>query len=96
MAKITKNDVMHLASLSKLSLSDSEAESLQSELEVILKYVAQLSELNTEGVDPTYQVNGLSSVWRKDELGQQTVQPETLLALAPEQDNKQIKIPKVL
>jgi aspartyl-tRNA(Asn)/glutamyl-tRNA(Gln) amidotransferase subunit C len=96
MTQISLADVQHLAQLSSLQLSDNEATDLQVDIQNILKYVEQLSSLNTEGVDPSYQVTGLSNVWRDDVVIDYGVTRETLLALAPESADNQIKVPKVL
>jgi aspartyl-tRNA(Asn)/glutamyl-tRNA(Gln) amidotransferase subunit C len=96
MTQISLADVQHLAQLSSLQLSDDEATDLQVDIQNILKYVEQLSSLNTEGVDPSYQVTGLSNVWRNDEVIDYGVTREALLALAPESTDNQIKVPKVL
>ena len=95
MTTITINDVQRLASLSSLHLSDSEVQALQGDLERISKYIEQLGELDTRGVEPTYQVTGLENVWRDDEVVSD-VGRDALLALAPDQQNKQVKVPKVL
>ena len=95
MTTITINDVQRLASLSSLHLSDDEAQALQGDLERIIKYIEQLGELDTTGVDPTYQVTGLENVWRDDEVVSD-VGRDALLALAPDQQNNQVKVPKVL
>ena len=95
MTTITINDVQRLASLSSLQLSDSEVQALQGDLERIIKYIEQLGELDTTGVEPTYQVTGLENVWRDDEVVSD-VGRDALLALAPDQQNNQVKVPKVL
>jgi aspartyl-tRNA(Asn)/glutamyl-tRNA(Gln) amidotransferase subunit C len=78
-----------------LHLSDSEVQALQGDLERIIKYIEQLGELDTTGVEPTYQVTGLENVWRDDEVVSD-VGRDALLALAPDQQNNQVKVPKVL
>lgn len=96
MTQISIDEVHHLAQLSSLQLDDTEAEALRVDLGNILGYIEQLSELNTDGVEPTYQVTGLSNVWREDTVDDYGVSRESLLALAPEADQNQIKVPKVL
>lgn len=96
MTQITLTDVQRLARLSSLQLDDSEAESLRVDLENILGYIQQLSELDTEGVEPTYQVTDLQNVWRSDEVDDYGITQEQLLALAPAAEKDQIKVPKVL
>lgn len=95
MTTITMDDVQHLADLSSLHLADDEAAALQGDLERIIKYIEQLSELDTTGVEPTYQVTGLENVWR-DDVVVTDVGRDALLAIAPDQQNHQVKVPKVL
>jgi aspartyl-tRNA(Asn)/glutamyl-tRNA(Gln) amidotransferase subunit C len=96
MTQITQDDVHHVAQLSSLQLEDSEVEFLRSDLENILGYIEQLSELDTSGVEPTYQVTDLTNVWRDDVVDDYGVSRSDLLALAPDSEGHQIKVPKVL
>ena len=96
MSTITTDDVRHLAQLSNLQLSDQELDSLRGDLSNILDYITQLDELDTDGVEPTYQVTGLENVWRDDVVDDGGVSADQLLALAPEQENHSVKVPKVL
>jgi aspartyl-tRNA(Asn)/glutamyl-tRNA(Gln) amidotransferase subunit C len=96
MTQITRDDVLHLAQLSSLELNDSEIDGLQTDISNILGYIDQLSQLDTTGVDPTYQVTGLENVWRDDTVIDYGISREDLLALAPESADNQIKVPKVL
>lgn len=93
---VTRDDVLHLAQLSSLQLSDDEVDALQADLGNILGYIAQLDELDTSGVEPTYQVTDLENVWRDDVVQQHAADREKLLALAPDTADNQIKVPKVL
>jgi aspartyl-tRNA(Asn)/glutamyl-tRNA(Gln) amidotransferase subunit C len=96
MTQISRNDVQHLAQLSSLHLSDGELDGLQADLSNILQYVEQLGELDTAGVEPTYQVTDLENVWRDDTVIDDGVSREQLLALAPDMAVNQVKVPKVL
>lgn len=96
MTQISRDDVHYLAQLSNLQLSDDEVSSLQVDLENILGYIQQLAELDTTGVDPTYQVTDLENVWREDEVDNYGIGRDELLALAPAAEVQQIKVPKVL
>lgn len=96
MTKISRDDVQHLAQLSSLQLADDEIESLQEDIGNILGYVAQLSELNTDGVEPTYQVTDLKNVWRDDTVIDYGISRDQLLALAPDATSDSVKVPKVL
>ena len=94
--KIKREDILHLAELSNFSLSDSEIESLGTDLENIINYISELDNLDTDGVEPTYQVFEMENVWRADEIKAQEADREQLLALTAEQSEHQIKVPKVL
>jgi aspartyl-tRNA(Asn)/glutamyl-tRNA(Gln) amidotransferase subunit C len=96
MTQISRDDVLHLAQLSSLQLSDDEVTDLQTDIGNILNYVEQLSELDTHGVEPTYQVTDLSNVWRNDTVIDYGISRESLLSLAPAQSSNQVKVPKVL
>lgn len=94
--EINCDTIKHLADLSNFSVSDTESKSLEKDLSEILKYISQLEEINVEDVEPTYQVFEMENVWRNDEILEQDATREELLALAQEQKDNQIKVPKVL
>lgn len=96
MTVISRDDVQHLAQLSSLQLTDEELISLQTDIGNILGYIEQLGELDTTGVEPTYQVTGLENVWRDDSVVKSGVTREQLLALSTESASHQVKVPKVL
>ena len=96
MSTITNDDVRHLAQLSSLQMPDAEVESLRADIEGIINYINQLDELDTDGVELTYQVTGLQNVWRDDEIIDSSVSRQQLLALAAEQSDNCVKVPKVL
>ena len=95
-AAISRDDVVHLAQLSNLQLADGEIEALQTDMVNILEYVQQLSELDTSGVEPTYQVTDLENIYRDDVVVKASADRGALLALSPDQADNQIKVPKVL
>ncbi len=72
---LTKEQVQHLAKLSRLELSEAEVEKFQGQLSAILAYVDKLKEVDTSGIEPTAQVTGLENIARADEadtFGEQT------------------------
>ena len=93
---ITREDVLHLAKLSSISLSEEQVEPLMKDLDGIVNYFSQLDELNTDGVEPTYQCFEMENVWREDEIEEFEANREDLLALTVESEDNQIKVPKVL
>lgn len=96
MTQISRDDVLHLAQLSKLELDDAEIDGLRTDISNILGYVQQLNQLDTTGVEPTYQTTGLSNVWREDLVINYGISREELLARSPEVVDFQAKVPKVL
>lgn len=96
MTTISRDDVQHLARLSSLQLGDDEVDGLVTDIKNILRYIERLGELDTSNVEPTYQVTGLENVWRADEIIDDKISREQLLALAPESQNNSVKVPKVL
>lgn len=93
---ITREDVLHLAKLSNISLSEDQIEPLMKDLDNIVGYISQLDELDTEGVEPTYQCFDMKNVWREDVIKDFEASREDLLELTVESEDNQIKVPKVL
>ncbi len=96
MSKLSRDDVLKLAALSKLKLSDEEVDRLCGELSEILNYVEVLNEVDVSGLDPTYQVTGLENVWRQDETKDYGYKTEDLLKNAPAVQDNQFKVKRVL
>lgn len=96
MTKISIDDVRALAQLSALRLDDEEASRLTNDIERIVSYFGQLSELDTEGVEPTYYGMDLTNVSRPDTV-EETIAVEQLTALSEGGVvANQVKVPKVL
>ena len=94
--EVKREDILHLADLSNFSLSEEEISGLETDLNGIIGYISQLDELNTDGVEPAYQVFEMENVWREDEISKQDATREELLSLSRETEDNQIKVPKVL
>ena len=94
--EVKREDIIHLGRLSNFDLSDDEVKRLQKDLSGIIRYISQLDELDTDGVEPTYQVFEMENVWREDVVLPQDANREQLLALTKEDKDNQIKVPKVL
>lgn len=94
--EVKREDIEHLAELANFGLSEAQIESLRGDLQGIIAYISELDKLDTEGIEPTYQVFEMENVWREDEIKSQEATREQLLALAPESLDHQIKVPKVL
>ena len=95
MTAISVSDVQKLAQLSALEVTDEGAALLANELTHILGYVEQLESVDTEGVEPTYQVGGLHTVTRPDEVIDYGVSQEDLLKNAPKVNGAHVEVPRV-
>ncbi|HET7579997.1 MAG TPA: Asp-tRNA(Asn)/Glu-tRNA(Gln) amidotransferase subunit GatC [Bacillales bacterium] len=95
MARITKEDVQHVADLARLSFSEEELETFTQQLDDIIGFAEQLNELNTENVEPTTHVLEMSNVLRDDEAREWLTREEALKN-APEKQDGQVKVPSVL
>lgn len=96
MTQIQRDDIQKLASLSALTVTGDESDALAAQLTTILEYVEQLNSVDTEGVEPTYQVTGLENVMREDVVIDYGLDRDALLANAPEQQDGQIRVRRVL
>lgn len=94
--EIERADITHLADLSNFALTDTQIDALQTDLQGIISYISQLDDLDTESIEPTYQVFEMENVWRDDEILPQDATREELLALTKQSQDHQIKVPKVL
>lgn len=95
MAKISKDDVLNLAALSMLELSDEQLDRFTRELDEIVGYIEQLQAADVDGLEPTYQVTGLTNVTREDEVKSYETTDE-LLKNAPDREKNYIKVKRVL
>ncbi len=96
MAKITKEDVLKLAQLSKIKLSEEQTDKFVDELNSIVKYVEQIDSTDTNGLKPTDQVTGLKNIMRPDKAIDYGESPADLLKNAPAKEKKYIKVKRVL
>ncbi len=99
MAKISKKDVEHIANLARLGISEKEKTQFAGQLSDVLSYVERLNKVDTEGVEPTAQVTGLTNVTREDEPGKQVADratKEELLQNVPQTKDGYFKVPIIL
>jgi aspartyl-tRNA(Asn)/glutamyl-tRNA(Gln) amidotransferase subunit C len=92
---IDKDVVKHIAALSRLSVSDEEAESYSHHLGSILSYVEQLDKIDTSGVEPTAFIAPEHDPLR-DDTETQSLSPEILLANGPKVVKGHFAVPKVI
>lgn len=96
MAKLTSDDVLKLARLARLKLSNEEVKQFCVEMSEILDHVEQLQAVDVGHEAPTYQVTGLKNVTRADKVIDYGMSKEMLLKNVPATENGHIKVKRVL
>lgn len=93
---ITMEEARKVARLARLDLSDDELTLYAGQLDAILGHVAQLDELDTEGVEgTTHVVPDLSCPWREDEPQPSTAR-DVIVSRAPSHEEGFFKVPKII
>jgi len=93
--RLSLDEVRDIAELAKLELSDNEVEMYTQQLSQILDYFELLQEVDTSEVDATASVLPLRSIMRED-ANPVALQPEEVVANAPDSDANQFKVSAVL
>lgn len=93
--KITRAEVERVAHLARLNLSDQELETMTSQLDTILSYVAKLDELDTTGVQPMTHAFAVSNAFREDRVTASLAREEAL-ANGPCQNGEAFVVPRIL
>jgi aspartyl-tRNA(Asn)/glutamyl-tRNA(Gln) amidotransferase subunit C len=96
MTELSRDDVLKLARLARLDLTEEEIEALRKELSEVLEYVKQLDNVDLAGIEPTTQVTGLKNVMREDEVVDYGVSPNDLLKLAPQTQDGHLKVKRMI
>ena len=89
---IDREQVLHVARLSRLALSEDEVERMASELSGVLDHIEVISELDLEGVEPTSHVVELENVLRPDEP-RPSWPRERVLESAPDPSDGAFRVP---
>lgn len=92
MSQIDREQVLHVAKLSRLQLSDSEVERMVGELGAILDHVEKIGELDLDGVEPTSHVVPLENVTRADEP-RPSLDRDEALSTAPDPYDGAFRVP---
>jgi aspartyl-tRNA(Asn)/glutamyl-tRNA(Gln) amidotransferase subunit C len=92
---LSREEVEKVALLGRLRLSPQELDTMTAQLGAIVDYVQQLSELNTDDVEPMAHAVELTNVFRPDEL-QPSLDRTAALANAPHHDDECYLVPAVL
>jgi aspartyl-tRNA(Asn)/glutamyl-tRNA(Gln) amidotransferase subunit C len=92
---ITRDEVAHLARLSRLALDDAELEHLAAQLDVIITAVARVQEVTADDIPPTSHAVPMTNVWRGDEIVPPLSAAEAL-AQAPAAEQQRFRVPRIL
>ena len=92
---LDKATVAHIAKLARIEVGDSDLEALSGELSSILKWIEQLSEVDTEGVEPMTSAVDMTLRRRRDVVSDGGYR-EKILANAPADADGFFAVPKVI
>ncbi len=95
MAKLSKEEVKHVAHLARLAITEEEAEKFADQLGKITEFAEQLNELDTTNVEPTSHVLPLVNVLRED-VAKEGLAREKVMLNVKEQEAGQIKVPSIM
>jgi aspartyl-tRNA(Asn)/glutamyl-tRNA(Gln) amidotransferase subunit C len=92
MAEITRGEVLHVALLARLELTDGEVTRFQEQLSAILGAVSKVSELDLSDVPPTAHPLEISNAWADDEP-RPCLSLDEVFANAPDREGDLFKVP---
>lgn len=93
--KVSKEEIIHMAKLASLNLSEEEIQKYTDDMQDILAFAETISKVNTEGIDESVAATDNYNVFRKDEV-KEFGNREILLQNAPSQDDGMFHLPKVI
>lgn len=76
--KLTASDIKHIAKLANLTLTETEIVKFKSQLSDVLNYFEILKKVNTDNIEETHQVTGLTNIYKNDEVGDSFSQKQAL------------------
>ena len=92
---IARDDVAHLARLSRLALAEEELDHFAAQLDVIIAAVARVQEVAADGIPPTSHAVPLTNVFRED-VEVPCLDAEEALAQAPAVEQQRFRVPRIL
>jgi len=93
--KLSRDEVLHIARLARLGLTENELDKFREQLSNILENFEVLQQVDTSNVPPTAQAIPLQNVFREDEVAASLSQSE-VLANAPRREGDFFRVPAVL
>jgi aspartyl-tRNA(Asn)/glutamyl-tRNA(Gln) amidotransferase subunit C len=95
MPPISRDDVIHVAKLARLDLTEEELELFTPQLAAVLEHAADVEALDVADVPPTAHPYPLRNVFREDKL-RPSVDRDEVLAQAPAVEDRRFKVPPIL
>jgi len=92
---ITRDEVAHLAKLSRLALTEDELDHFAGQLDVIIGAVARVQEVAAAGIPPTTHAADLENVYRDDVVAP-PLDAELVLSQAPAAEAGRFRVPRIL
>lgn len=93
--QITKELVQYVAELSRIKLSEQDAENMQNDLGAIVNYMEILNQLDTDSVEPLSHIFNITNVMREDKV-QESYDRAEILKNAPERTDETVVVPKTV
>lgn len=93
--QLSREEVLHVARLARLALSDDEVSRFGAQLSAILDHAARVSEVAADDVPPTSHALPLANVFREDEV-RDCLPQEKALSTAPEVEDGRFKVPRII
>ena len=92
---ISREDVVHVARLARLALTDAELETMREQLNAILSHIEALRAVDTSGIEPTSHAVPQFNVMREDEP-RPCFPVEEMLANAPDRAGDFFRVPRII
>ena len=93
--RISKDEVKYIANLARLGLTDTEVESLQTQLEVILEYIDKLKKVDVSKTQALTNALYVKNVYRPDNA-KASLDSNKVIAVAPAREGNFFKVPKII
>ena len=93
---LSREEVLRIAALARIDIDDDKAEQLRGELAAVLRYADELSELDLDGVPPTFHPGGASGVPLRPDAVTESLPRDRVLSAAPEHDDEVFLVPRIL
>ena len=94
---LTKEEIIHIATLARIGLTEKDVEKYQHDLSEILDYFKKLEEVNVDGIEPIGHITGMQNTFRSDKYEDfGSLGREEIMQNAPETKDGYIKVKSVL